>query len=148
MDSRKAVCFVSEENICRSIIAEVYLRKLAKQYFEVQSFGFSPDRVHFLVSKVLKDRGLRPDYSFSKSYDVISRQRFDYFVLMEPGLKDKMPAIPYEHEMVVWDVEKLDLDAFEDENEAIQALNELCDKIESKVKEFVTKYKPTGVPVG
>ncbi len=142
MTARKSVCFVSEENTCRSIIAEVYLRKHGRQYFEVQSFGLHPNRVHFLVKRVLTNRGVNPDYSFSKAYEVIENQRFDYFVLMHPDLKERMPEIPYDHQLITWNFEKIDLESDEAGAEAEKRLHQLCDEIEKQVLSFIEQYKP------
>ncbi len=142
MTTRKSVCFVSEENTCRSIIAEVYLRKHGRQYFEVQSFGLYPNRVHYLVKRVLSNRGVNPNYSFSKAYEVIENQRFDFFILMHPDLKERMPEIAYEHQLIIWEFEKIDLESIEAEAEAEKLLNQLSDEIEKQVLAFIAQYKP------
>ena len=107
---RKNVCFVSQNNTCRSIIAETYLRKYGRQYFEVQSCGLKADRVHYLVQQALTRRDINPNYSFSKVYEVIENQKFDIFVLMHQDLKEKLPRITYEYEAVTWDFEAIELD--------------------------------------
>lgn len=140
MDKRKKVCFVSDNNTCRSIIAEVSLRHLARQYFEVQSFGLKADRVHYLVANVLQSRDLNPNYSFSKVYEVVENQKFDIIVLMHPSLKEKLPRIDYDHELLVWDFEAIALSA-DDEDRHRKALESLCDAIVKQVKTFVEKYK-------
>lgn len=140
MGNRKSVCFISDNNTCRSIIAEVYLRSLAREHFEVHSFGMKADRVNYLVANVLKQRGQDPNYSFSKVYEVIENQKFDYFILMNQELKEVLPAINYDHELIGWDIPKLALDG-DDEEQLLKDLNTLCDKIEDQVKTFISKYK-------
>ncbi|RMH80238.1 MAG: hypothetical protein D6681_18650 [Calditrichaeota bacterium] len=137
---RKGVCFVSDRNTCRSLIAEVYLRKLGREYFEVHSFGLEADRMHYLVREVLEERGLNPNYSFSKKYEVIKNQRFDIFVLMHPSLQEKLPRIPYEYRLEVWNFEPVALDQG-DEQKVKETLHELCDQIEKRVKEFIENFK-------
>lgn len=140
MDKRKKVCFVSDMNTCRSIIAEVGLRHLARQYFEVQSFGLKADRVNYLVASVLQNRDMNPNYSFSKVYEVVENQRFDIIVLMHPSLKEKLPRIGYDPELLVWDFEAIALSE-DDEDRHRKALESLCDDVMKQVKTFVEKYK-------
>lgn len=140
MERRKKVCFVSDKNTCRSIIAEVCLRKYGRDYFEVQSFGLTADRVHYLVQQVLTKRDINPNYSFSKVYDVIENQKFDYIVLMHPGLKEKLPQINYEHQLITWNFEPVRLDG-RDEEAVSKDIDQLCTQIESTVKTFVEKNR-------
>ncbi len=139
MDKRESVCFVSEKNICRSIIAELYLRKLGRQHFDVHSFGLQADRVHYLVIEVMRERGIDPSYSFSKVYQVISNQRFDYVVLMHPSLQESLPRIPYEYKQEVWEAAPVDLSR-EDEDEIKADLRKTADEIEALVKQFIEKH--------
>lgn len=140
MSSRKMVCFVSEKNTCRSIIAEAYLRKLGREHFEAQSFGLNADRVHYLVKEVLAARGVNPNYVFSKNFEVIENQRFQYLVLMQKDLAEQLPTIPGVQETVVWDFPPLALEG-SDENQLRQDLNNLCDKIEAQVADFIEKHR-------
>ena len=136
MERRKKVCFVSDQNTCRSIIAEVYLRNYGRDRFEVQSFGLSADRVHFLVQQALTKREINPNYSFSKVYDVIENQKFDYVVLLHPSLKDKLPRINYDYQLLTWNFDPLLLNG-RDEEAISQDIARLCDQIEARVKTFV-----------
>ncbi|RMG62036.1 MAG: hypothetical protein D6715_12650 [Calditrichaeota bacterium] len=137
---RKNVAFFSERNVCRSIIAEAYLRRLGRPYFNAHSFGIRPDRVHYLVREVLESRGFNLNYFFSKYYEVIENQKFDIIVLMHPSLEEKLPEIPYPYEKLVWEFEdptarQLDRETMRREIEA------LCDAVESRVKAFVDQYR-------
>lgn len=140
MERRKKVCFVSDKNTCRSIIAEVYLRKHGRDRFEVQSFGLSADRVHYLVQQALIKRDLNPNYSFSKVYDVIENQKFDYIVLMHPSLKDKLPRINYDYQLITWNFEPLHFQG-RDEEAISKDIDHLCTQIESAVKTFLEKNR-------
>lgn len=140
MERRKKVCFVSNDNTCRSIIAELYLRNSGKQYFEVQSFGLTADRVHHLVRKVMSDRDINPNYSFSKVFEVIENQRFDIIVLMHQDLKEKLPKMPYDYELVTWNFEPVNFQA-SDEDQITKEIETLSDWIEKQVKSFIEKYK-------
>jgi arsenate reductase len=140
MERRKKVCFVSKDNTCRSIIAELYLRHLGREYFEVQSFGLTANRVNHLVQKVMTGRDINPNYSFSKVYDVVSNQTFDIIVLMNPELKEQLPRISYNHELVSWNFEPLNLTDREDD-QTTKDIESLSDQIEKQVKDFIAKYK-------
>ncbi len=137
---RKNVAFFSERNVCRSIIAEAYLRRLGRPYFNAHSFGLQPDRVHYLVREVLESRGFNLNYFFSKYFEVIENQTFDIIVLMHPSLEEKLPAIPYAFEKLVWEFEDptrrpLDREAMRQEIET------LCDRIEASVKALLNQYQ-------
>lgn len=140
MERRKGVCFVSKDNTCRSIIGELYLRKLGKQYFEAQSFGLTADRVHPLVQKVMRERDINPNYSFSKVFEVIENQRFAIIVLMHQDLKESLSRIPYDYELVTWDFEAVDFQSSE-EDQITKEIENLSDRIEEQVKDFVERYK-------
>lgn len=140
MERRKKVCFVSNDNTCRSIIAELYLRHLGREYFEVQSFGLTANRVHHLVQKVMGKRDINPNYSFSKVYDVVANQTFDIIVLMHQDLKEQLPRIPYNHELVIWNFEPVNFTDREDD-QATKDIENLSDQIEKQITDFTAKYK-------
>lgn len=140
MERRKKVCFVSEKNTCRSIIAELYLRKLGREFFEVQSFGLIAERVHYLVQRVMAGRDINPNYSFSKVYDVVENQKFDIIVLMQQNLKEKLPKIPYKYELLAWNFEAVDFQTG-DEDRIAKDIESLSDRIEKQITEFIAKYK-------
>jgi protein-tyrosine-phosphatase len=137
MNNRKSVVFVSDKNICRSIIAEVVLRKIGKGKIDVHSFGLSSDKINFLVEKFLKEKGYNLNYSFSKRFEVIENQHFDVVVLMYPSLEEKMPKVPYNHHLIIWEYEDLKLENTDDaeKNKRIEKLyNDLTTRIENEHK--------------
>lgn len=140
MERRKKVCFVSKDNTCRSIIAELYLRHLGREYFDVQSFGLTANRVHYLVQDVMAKRDINPNYSFSKVYDVVENQTFDIIVLMHQDIKEPLPRIPYKYEPVSWNFEPINFTDRE-EDQVTKDIENLSDQIEKQVTDFIAKYK-------
>jgi protein-tyrosine-phosphatase len=140
MERRRKICFVSKDNTCRSIIAELHLRNLGRQFFEVQSFGLTADRVHHSVQNVMLGRDINPNYSFSKVFEVIENQRFDIIVLMHQDLKEKLPEIPYDYELLTWDFDPVDFRG-SDEDQITEEIETLSDRVEKQVKSFIEKYK-------
>ncbi len=136
MSKRKMVAFVSERNMCRSIIAEAYLKRHGHEAFEAISFGLKPNRIHYLVYEVLSQRGFNLNYYFSKRYEVVERQPIDILVILHPSLKEQLPAIAGDFIEEVWEFEdptQQDLP----EEEMKQAIEQLADAIEEKVKTFI-----------
>ncbi|NOX37064.1 MAG: hypothetical protein GXO78_05950 [Calditrichaeota bacterium] len=140
MAKKKVVAFVSQRNVCRSIIAEAYAKRLGQEVIECFSFGLEPDRVHYLVQEVLAQRGFNLTYYFSKRYEVVERQPFDILVLMHPSLKEQLPQIGYPHEEIVWEFED-PMQQDIPEAEKRKAIEQLCDAIEQKVKELVASQQ-------
>jgi len=140
MNNRKSVVFVSDKNTCRSIIAEVILRKIGQGKFDVHSFGFLNDKMNFLVEKFLKEKGYNLNYSFSKRFEVIENQHFDVVVLMNSSLREKLPKLPYDYRLIVWEYEDLKLKNGDnsDKNKDIEKLyNDLTTRIEDEHKQWL-----------
>ncbi len=140
MSKRKMVAFVSERNMCRSLIAEAYLKRHGRDAFEAISFGLKPNRIHYLVHEVLSERGFNLNYYFSKRYEVVERQPIDILVVMHPDVKSQLPAISGNFLEEVWEFEdptQQDLP----EAEMKQAIEQLADAIEEKVKSFIAAHQ-------
>ncbi len=140
MSKRKMVAFVSERNMCRSLIAEAYLKRHGRDAFEAISFGLKPNRIHYLVHEVLSERGFNLNYYFSKRYEVVERQPIDILVVMHPDVKSQLPTISGNFLEEVWEFEdptQQDLP----EAEMKQAIEQLADAIEEKVKSFIAAHQ-------
>ena len=140
MSKRKMVAFVSDRNMCRSLIAEAYLKRHGRDEFEAISFGLQPNRIHYLVHEVLSERGFNLNYYFSKRYEVVERQPFEILVAMHPSLQDKLPQIPYEYHLEVWNFEDPTLKDLP-EAEMKKEIEQLADAIEAEVKNFIQKHR-------
>ncbi len=140
MSKRKLVAFMSDRNMCRSLIAEAYLKRHGRDAFEAISFGIKPNRIHYLVHEVLTERGFNLNYYFSKRYEVIERQPFEILVLMHPSLKEKVPQISRQVESEVWEFEDPTVKDIP-EAEMKKEIEKLADAIEAKVKAFIEKHR-------
>ncbi len=140
MSKRKMVAFVSDRNMCRSLIAEAYLKRHGRDAFEAISFGMTPNRIHYLVREVLSERGFNLNYYFSKRYEVVERQPVEIVVVMHPSLKEKLPRIPYDYHLEVWDFEDPTIKELP-EAEMKKEIEQLADAIEAEVKAFIQKHR-------
>ncbi len=140
MAGRKKVCFVSDHNACRSIIAQACLLKLGFDHFDAQSFGIEPNRVHHLVYEVLEPKGFNLNFSFSKAFEVVENQKFDILVSMAPTVTGKIPQLPYDFELVEWNFEDPTVKDISDEDKK-REIDGLAAAVEDEVKRFIEKYK-------
>lgn len=131
---------MSEKNSCRSIIAQAYLMKYGFEYFESQSFGLNPERIHYLVLEVMQERNFNMTFYFSKGYDMVKRQKADFLIVMHPALNDRLPPFPPDCKKLEWNYEdptskKLSELALKEE------IKNLADSIEKSVQKFIEDYK-------
>jgi protein-tyrosine-phosphatase len=140
MARKKMVLFVSEKNSCRSIIAQAYLLKHGFDYFDSQSFGLRPDRIHYLALEVLQEQNFNTTFYFSKGYDMIKHQPVDILVSLHPALKSNLPPITAGYQFVQW--------TFEDptseqllESKVKEKIVTLTNSIEKAVLKFIQEYK-------
>lgn len=140
MSSKKMVFFVSEKNSCRSIIAQAYLLKHGFEYFDSQSFGLNPDRIHYLVLEVMQERNFNMNFYFSKGYDMVKHQKADFLIVMHPALNDRLPHFPVNCKRLEWNYD--DPTAKElSESDIKEEIKNLADAIEKSVQKFIQDYK-------
>ncbi len=130
MAEKKQIAFVSERNVCRSLIAQACAQTYTKDAMNIHSFGFKPDRIHYLVKQVLDEKGHNTTFLFSKAYEVVERQKFDLIVLMNSDIKENLPDIPYSYELIEWNFEDPTLRQIpeEDMKKDIEKLYQAIDK--------------------
>jgi arsenate reductase len=140
MARKKMVFLVSEKNCCRSIIAQAYLLKHGFDYFDCQSFGLKPDRIHYLVQEVLQERGFNSIFYFSKGFDMVKHQPVDILISVHPSLQADLPKIPLDHQFIQWNFDDpTTLKLLESEIKA--KISELADSLEKEVLKFIQNYK-------
>lgn len=124
---------------CQVQIAEEYLRKLGGDDFVVESAGIEPGKISPLVIKVMLEEGI--DLSDRETRDIwvlCKKERvFDWVITVcDRKWEDKFPTFP--------GIYKRDNRGFPDpasvegsENEKLQQLREIRDKIKLRVKLFI-----------
>ncbi len=144
MAHKKYVAFVSDTNACRSIIAEAYMKRHGREYFESLSFAIKPNRVHYLVREVLESRGFNMNFYFSKAYEVIQNQPIDILILLNEDLREKLPTGNRKFEVIAWNFEDPTRKNL-DENTMRTEIEKLCDQLEHQVQEFIRQNKMVAV---
>ncbi|MEJ2636909.1 MAG: hypothetical protein P8184_16670 [Calditrichia bacterium] len=136
MAGKKRIVFVSDKNSCRSIIAQAHALHLGFDKVDAQSFGLEPNRVHYLVAEVLREKGIDMNFFFSKAWEVVEHQRFDIFVAMNPSVKEELPAISYDYQVIEWNFEDPTRKQISEE-EMKKEIEKLSGEIEQRVKELI-----------
>jgi protein-tyrosine-phosphatase len=140
MARKKMVFFVSEKNSCRSIIAQAFLLKHGFDYFDSQSFGLKPDRIHYLVLEVLQEQNFNTTFYFSKGYDMVKHQPTDILVSLHPSLKASLPLISAGYQFVQWTFEDPTKDQLP-ESKIKEKIVALTNSLEKAVLKFIQDYK-------
>jgi protein-tyrosine-phosphatase len=140
MDRKKMVFFVSEKNSCRSIIAQACLLKQGFDYFDCQSFGLKPDRIHYLVLEVLQERDFNPTFYFSKGLEMVKHQPVDILISMHPSLQVNLSPHQTEYKFIQWNFE--DPTTFKlSDSEIKEKIVNLADSLEHAVLKFIQENK-------
>ncbi len=79
---KRRVLFVCTANSARSLMAEVLLRDMAGEQFEVASAGTEPDRPHPMTIQVLEESGYPVHDLRSKSLAELGNQHWDYVITL------------------------------------------------------------------
>jgi len=95
------IFFLSNQNSCRSQMAEAILRSFDKN-LEIYSAGVQPlDHVSPTAIKVLKDIGIELKQNVPKHYSEFIDMEFDYLITVGDGTIEeiKIPPIKYKRKM-------------------------------------------------
>jgi arsenate reductase (thioredoxin) len=93
---KKVIAFVCTHNSCRSIMAEAWLKKLGKDFFDVYSAGtVKYDKPKPLAIEVMEDVGVDMSHARTKLTDELPRP-LDILITMGCGVV--CPFIPNKHE--------------------------------------------------
>jgi arsenate reductase (thioredoxin) len=99
------VLFVCTHNSARSVMAEVLLRHVGGDGFEVHSAGVEPGEIRPLTLRVLQDAGLPTDGLRSKSVSEYAGQSFDHVVTVCDSARQSCPTFPGRGERLHWGYE-------------------------------------------
>ena len=137
--SRQRVLFLCTGNSARSQMAEAFLRKYARDIFEVHSAGLKPKGLNQLTVKVMYEVGIDISSQTSKDMEIFLRKTlFQYLITVCSDADNNLTAVWPSVITIHW--------SFEDpaksegtEAEKLAKFREVRDLIENKVRGWVAK---------
>ncbi len=138
------VLFLCTHNSARSQMAEAFLRKPARDLFEIYSAGLEPTGLHPLAKKVMEELGF--DMSGHQSKDLkqfLGKIHFGYLITVCANAEATCPIFPGASIRLHWPFE--DPAAFEGtEEEKLTKFREVRDKIAAQIESWLNEMPPTG----
>jgi arsenate reductase len=139
---KKKVLFICVHNSARSQMAEELLMKFGKDKFEVESAGFDPTSINPLVKKVMQEEGIDLTEKKTQSvFSLVKAQNFYGYVITvcDRARESECPTFPGVPKRLHWDLENPE-DFTGTEEEKLDKVRELKDRIKSFVLEFIEEY--------
>lgn len=133
------VLFLCTGNSARSQMAEAFLRKYAGDEFEVYSAGIRPLGIAPYTIRVMEEVGISLEGHGSKNVDeYIGKIDFDYLIIVCANAEKRCPVFPGAGERILWDLEDpvMEIGA---EEEKLQKFREVRDKIDKRIKEWLSE---------
>ena len=138
--SRQRVLFLCTGNSARSQMAEAFLRKYARDIFEIYSAGMKPKGVNPLTVKVMNEVGIDISNQISKGIETfLGKTLFQYLITVCDDVdKNLLTVWPGVNTRMHWSFE--DPAKFEGtEAEKLAKFREVRDLIENKIRGWVAK---------
>lgn len=138
LPNREFVLFLCTENSSRSQMAEVLLRELAGDRFEVHSAGLSPAEVHPLTHEVLRERGFDTGGLRAKGLsEFMGKASFRFAIIVCDRAAEACPRIfPFALQTLVWPFE--DPAAFQGSPRAqLVKFRQVRDQIEARLRQWL-----------
>ena len=139
---KKKVLFICVHNSARSQIAEEILIKFGGDKFEVESAGFEPTSINPLVKNVMQEEGINLAEKKTQSvFSLVKAQNFYGYVITvcDRARESECPTFPGVPKRLHWDLENPE-DFTGTEEEKLDKVRELKDRIKSFVLEFIEEY--------
>jgi len=133
------VLFFCTGNSASSQMAEAFLRKYAGDEFEAYSAGIRPLGIAPYTIRVMEEIGISLEGHGSKHVDeYIGKIDFDYLIIVCVNAEKQCPVFPGVGERILWDLEDpvMQIGA---EEEKLQKFREVRDKIDNRIKEWLSK---------
>lgn len=140
---KKKVLFICIHNSARSQMAEEFLRLLGGEEFEVESAGFEATEINSLVIQVMKEEGIELTGKRTQSvFDLFRAGKFFGYVITvcDKAKESDCPIFPGTPIRIHWDLENPE-DYLGTEEEKLELLRELRDKIKTMIQQFIDEYK-------
>lgn len=141
--NRERVLFLCTENSSRSQMAEVILKELAGDRFEVRSAGLAPNDVHPLTHEVLQERGFDTSELRSKGLaEFLGKESFRYAIIVCDRAAEACPRIfPFALQTLVWPFEDPALVSGPPRAQLVK-FRQIRDQIETRLREWLATDPP------
>lgn len=140
---KKRVLFVCIHNSARSQMAEAFLNRIGKEFFEAESAGLEPGKLNPFVVEVMAEIGYDLSQNKTKSvFDLYKAGKtYDYVITVcDPEAAERCPIFPGKVERLHWGFR--DPSSFQGTDEEKRAFTrQVRDEIQRAVEEFVKIYK-------
>ncbi len=138
--NREHVLFLCTENSSRSQMAEVILRELAGDRFEVRSAGLAPKDVHPLTHEVLQERGFDTSELRSKGIaEFLGKEAFRFAIIVCDRAAEACPRIfPFALQTLVWPFEDPALGSGLHRAQLMK-FRQVRDQIETRLREWLDR---------
>ena len=136
MTLKKKILFVCTGNSCRSQIAHGLLSNIAGDRFDVFSAGLSPNKVHPMAIKVMKEIDIDVSHHTSDHLDDYLDKDIDVVITTCDDANESCPFFPGNVMRLHWSID----DPFESwnvEESNIQLFRDTRNKIEEKIRSFL-----------
>ena len=140
MTLKKKILFVCTGNSCRSQIAHGLLNNIAGDRFEVFSAGLSPNKVHSMAIKVMKEIDIDISHHTSDHLDDYLDKDIDAVITTCDDANESCPFFPGNVVRLHWSID----DPFESwnvEKSNIQLFRDTRNKIEESIRLFIRSYE-------
>lgn len=140
---KKKVLFVCVHNSARSQMAEAFLNRIGKEYFEAESAGIEPGKINPFVVEVMKEIGY--DLSHNKTKSVFELHKagrsYDYVITVcDPEAAERCPLFLGTQQKLHWGFR--DPSSFQGSDEEKRVFTRrIRDEIQKAVEDFVEKYR-------
>ena len=104
MPKKEKIIFICTGNACRSQIAEVVIRKLAADKFDVFSAGSHPSLVHPMSIKVMKEIGIDITSHTSDPISKFLSKNINIVVTVCDNADKVCPVFPGKVERIHWSI--------------------------------------------
>lgn len=139
---KKKVLFVCIHNSARSQMAEAFLNRIGKEYFEAESAGIEPGQLNPYVVEVMKEIGYDLSHKKTKSvFDLYTAGRYyDYVITVcDPEAAEKCPLFSGVQQMLHWSFR--DPSSFQGSDEEKRVfIRKIRNEIQRAVENFVATY--------
>ena len=140
MTAKKKILFVCTGNSCRSQIAHGLLNNIAGDRFEVFSAGLSPNKVHPMAIKVMKEIDIDISDHTSDHLDDYLDKNVDVVITTCDDANESCPFFPGTVMRLHWSID----DPFESwnvEESNIQLFRDTRYNIEENIRLFLRSYE-------
>ncbi len=122
-------------------MAEAFLRKYARDRYEVFSAGLGPGQLDPLTTKVMEEREISMRGHYSKGIDGFLGYDFGFVIIVCAKAEAVCPAFPDSCVRLYWPIDDPE-DAKGSEQERLAKFREVRDQIDAKIKQWLEEGRP------